>query len=64
VLAGLDGDDVRLTVDGKSKLEGPATVALPLAEIEEARLVLTDALIRDTLRKEKRKVREENHADA
>jgi ribosome maturation factor RimP len=64
VLGGLDRDAVRLTMDGKSKLDEPPTVALPLAEIEEARLVLTDALIRDTLRKEKRKVREEDHADA
>jgi ribosome maturation factor RimP len=64
VLGLLDGDAVRLTMDGKSKLDEPSTVTLPLSEIEEARLVLTDALVRDTLRKEKRKVREEDHADA
>jgi hypothetical protein len=33
-------------------------VRLPLAEIGEARLVLTDELIRDTLRREKRKARD------
>jgi ribosome maturation factor RimP len=64
VLGGLDGDAVRLTMDGKSKLDEPPTVTLPLAEIEEARLVLTDGLIRDTLRKEKHKIREEDRADA
>jgi ribosome maturation factor RimP len=59
ILRGLAGDDVRLEMEPKSKLDGPETVSLPLAEIGEARLVLTDALIRDTLRKEKRKGREE-----
>jgi ribosome maturation factor RimP len=63
-LAGLAGDDVRLTMEAKSKLEGPETVSLPLAEIGEARLLLTDALIRDTLRKEKRRSREQEHAGA
>jgi hypothetical protein len=55
---------VRVELDRKSKLDEPETVTLPLAEIEEARLVLTDALIRDTLRKEKHKARETDHADA
>jgi ribosome maturation factor RimP len=63
-LAGLAGDDVRLTMEAKSKLEGPETVSLPLAEIGEARLLLADALIRDTLRKEKRRSREQEHAGA
>ena len=63
-LAGLDGNFVRLALEQKSKLDEPETVALPLADIEEARLVLTDALIRETLRKEKRKAREQDHADA
>jgi ribosome maturation factor RimP len=64
LLAGLADDAVRIDIDHKSKLDEPETVALPLAEIEEARLVLTDALIRDTLRSEKRKAREKDHADA
>jgi ribosome maturation factor RimP len=59
-LAGLAGDDVVLELD-KSKLDGTTTVKLPLAEIGEAKLVLTDALIRETLRKEKRKAREQDH---
>jgi ribosome maturation factor RimP len=59
ILRGLDGGDVRLEMEPKSKLDGPEMVSLPLAEIGEARLVMTDALIRDTLRKEKRKGREE-----
>lgn len=58
VLAGLAGDDVRLELEAKSKLEEPETVSLPLAEIGEARLVMTDALVRDTLRKEKAQKKE------
>jgi len=66
LLGGLAGDAVRLTMETKSKLDGPTTVTLPLADIGEARLVLTDALIRETLRKEKRKAREQeqDHAGA
>jgi ribosome maturation factor RimP len=63
-LAGLDGELLRLTIESKAKLEEPVTVALPLADIGEARLVLSDELIRDTLRREKRKAREPDHADA
>ena len=62
-LTGLDGDDVVLELD-KSKLDGTTTVKLPLADIGEAKLVLTDALVRETLRKEKRKAREPDHAGA
>jgi ribosome maturation factor RimP len=61
-IAGLDGDMLRVTMEQKSKLDDPVTVALPLADLGEARLVLTDDLIRDTLRNEKRKAREQNHA--
>jgi ribosome maturation factor RimP len=64
VLAGLDGDAVRLDLGAKSKLEGTTIVSLPLADIGEARLVITDALIRETLRNEKRKAREQDHAEA
>ncbi len=63
-LAGLDGDAVRLEMEASSKLAAPETVTLRLADIDEARLVLTDALIRETLRKEKRKAREESNAGA
>ena len=57
-LAGVDGDRAGLT------LEDGTLAWLPLAEIGEARLVLTDALIRETLRQEKRKSREGIHGDA
>jgi ribosome maturation factor RimP len=63
-LAGLDGDAVRLEMEASSKLAAPETVTLRLADIDEARLVLTDALIRETLRKENRKAREESNAGA
>lgn len=64
VLAGLAGEDLSLTLEPKAKLDEPVTVALPLSDIAEARLVLTDELVRDTLRREKRRAREGNHADA
>lgn len=57
-LAGVAGDEVRLELEAKSKLDAPETVSLPLAEIGEARLVMTDALIRDTLRKDKAQKKE------
>ncbi len=63
-LAGLDGDSVRLEIEAKSALAEPETVSIRLADIGEARLVLTDALVRETLRKEKRKAREQNNAGA
>jgi ribosome maturation factor RimP len=63
-LAGLDGDNMRLELEAKSALEGPETVTIALADIGEARLVLTDALIRETLRKEKRKLKEQNNGRA
>jgi ribosome maturation factor RimP len=62
-LAGLDGDKVGIDVDDK-----PATIWLTLADIGEARLVLTDELIRETLARQKRAAREpaenETPADA
>jgi ribosome maturation factor RimP len=65
VLAGLDGDHVQLKLEKSSKLAESDTVALPLSDIAEAKLVLTDALIRETLRREKRKERNpEDHAGA
>jgi len=64
VLTGVDGDSVVVELD-KSKLDGTTTAKLPLADIAEAKLVLTDALIRETLRREKRKERAtEDHAGA
>lgn len=64
-LAGIEGDQLQLTLDKKAKLAEPEKVSVPLADIGEARLVLTDDLIRDTLRKEKQRAREaEDNAGA
>jgi ribosome maturation factor RimP len=64
VLGSLDGNAIRLEMGARSKLGEPGVVTLPLADIGEARLVLSDALVRETLRKEKRKARQQDHADA
>jgi ribosome maturation factor RimP len=65
-LAGLDADTLKLELEKKSKIDGPEVVTLPLADIGEAKLVMTDALIRETLRNDKRKAREQeqDHAGA
>ena len=52
-VAAVDGDDLVIELE-KSKLDGTTSARLSLAEIGEARLVLTDELIRDSLRREKR----------
>jgi ribosome maturation factor RimP len=57
-LAGVDGDRACL------EMEDGAKAWLPLADIGDARLVLTDELIRETLSREKRKAREQDHAGA
>lgn len=62
ILRGVEGDDMRLELAAKSKLEEPELVLLPLADLSEARLILTDELIRDTLRKDKQRARETDHA--
>lgn len=64
MLAGRDGDVVRLELEASSKGGEPETVTVPLPEVEEARLVITDALIRESLRREKRLEREKNTAGA
>ncbi|HWB47202.1 MAG TPA: ribosome maturation factor RimP [Hyphomicrobiaceae bacterium] len=52
VLDGLENGEVRLETDlGEG---GVQTIGLPLGLISEARLVLTDELIRDTLRRAKK----------
>jgi ribosome maturation factor RimP len=61
-LAALDGDSVRLELEAKSALQDPETVTIALADIGEARLVLTDALIRETLREEKRRLKDQKKA--
>jgi ribosome maturation factor RimP len=62
-VAAVEGDDLVIEIE-KSKLEGPRSAKLPLADIGEARLVLTDELIRDTLRREKRKARDKDQPGA
>jgi len=63
-LAGVAGDTLNLAMDDKSAAGGEATVALPLADVGEARLVVTDALIRATLKRDKQIARARDHADA
>lgn len=65
-LAGLgdDGAALRLAVAPPPNAGAAEVVDLPLADIGEARLVASDALVRETLRKGKRKTRANDHADA
>jgi ribosome maturation factor RimP len=61
-LLGTDGDSARIRVDGS---DGGADVLLPIGDMSEARLVLTDALIAESLRRSKhshRSNRERNDA--
>jgi ribosome maturation factor RimP len=62
-LAGVDGDHLRLVVTDKAAGED-TEARLPLADIGEARLVLTDALIRETLKKDKQRSRDQHRASA
>jgi ribosome maturation factor RimP len=56
-LAGIDGD--RAGIEGEATaMNDPTTHWLPLADIDEARLVLTDDLVRETLSKQKKKAKE------
>jgi ribosome maturation factor RimP len=66
ILAGIEGDELKLQLEKKSKIDDGEVVTLPLADIGEAKLVMTDALIRETLRNDKRKAREQeqDHAEA
>ena len=63
ILTGVEGDAAKLR--RKDAAEGePVDVVLPIAEMAEARLVLTDELVRESLRKGKSQAREqERHAD-
>jgi ribosome maturation factor RimP len=58
-LGGLDGDRVAILPEAEGKLGAEAaTTWLPLADIAEARLVLTDDLVRETLSRQKREMRQ------
>src|SRR4029077_9061177 len=63
MLLGLEGEEARLRRLDAAEAE-EAQVLLPLAEIAEARLVLTDELIREALRRGKRTGRAEEGSDA
>jgi ribosome maturation factor RimP len=55
-LLGVDGDNARIGRDDSA--EGEATeIALPIGEMDEAKLVLTDALIAESLRRGKEQLR-------
>ena len=56
VLLGSDGDLARLRCDDIA--DGGAEIALPIADMAEARLVLTDALVAESLRRGKAAERE------
>ena len=54
ILLGVDGDAARLRPKDKDAADGEvADVLLPIADMAEARLVLTDALVRESLRRGK-----------
>ena len=54
ILLGVEGDTARLRPRDKDAAEGEiADVLLPIADMAEARLVLTDALVRESLRRGK-----------
>ena len=59
-LAGAEDESVRLRCDAGS---GPADILLPIDAMVEARLVLTEDLIAETLRRSKRGERKANGAD-
>jgi ribosome maturation factor RimP len=57
ILTGVEGEAAKLRRRDAAEGE-PADVALPIADMAEARLVLTDELIRESLRKGKSQARE------
>jgi ribosome maturation factor RimP len=62
-LLGLDGENARLERDDV-KEGADKTVSLPVAEMAEARLVLTDALIEETLKRAKQAEKATGRAEA
>jgi ribosome maturation factor RimP len=60
-LAGAEGEGVRLRCGDAGS--GPAEILLPIDDMVEARLVLTEALIAEALRRSKRGERKTNGAD-
>jgi ribosome maturation factor RimP len=59
-LLGLDGESVQIEPDDTTQDPG-LTILLPLADMAEAKLVLTDALVAESLRRSKAEEREAQH---
>jgi ribosome maturation factor RimP len=62
ILLGVEGEAAKLRRNDAAEGD-PAEVLLPIADMAEARLVLTDALIRESLRREKLAREQERYAD-
>jgi ribosome maturation factor RimP len=62
LLKGLDGDETRIEVEDDQASR--RIVSLPIANIAEARLVLTDELVREALRRGKKEFANEAAAEA
>jgi ribosome maturation factor RimP len=62
ILIGIDENRAGIAVEGGA--DGPTKFWVPLADIDEARLVLTDELIRDTLARQKAGATETDTAGA
>jgi ribosome maturation factor RimP len=60
-VAAVDDDTLRLKVGGEGG-GPPVEIPVPLADIAEAKLTLTDDLVREALRREKAQPRENNSA--
>lgn len=58
ILAGVDGDKTKLTLDSATEGKDASDVTLPIADMSEAKLVLTDELVSQALRAEKAAKRE------
>ena len=61
ILLGVEGDAARLRPRDAAEGEA-ADVLLPIADMAEARLVLTDALVAESLRRGKQKMREQTRS--
>jgi ribosome maturation factor RimP len=61
-IAGLEDDALKLTIEGAAG--APVEVKLPLADIGEAKLLLSDALIQEALRKDKQQTRQTDNGGA
>ena len=58
MLEGVEGDEVRIEIDAEEV--GRQVVGLPIRLVAEARLVLTDDLIREALRRAKKGAKTSN----